>query len=107
MATQSEPEAIHWGEWGNDAFTASRSEQKPLLLTLSATWCHWCHVLDQTSYADPRIIRLINSNFIPVRVDIDRRPDISRRYNQGGFPSVAILDDKGDLIAFFTRSMMW
>lgn len=99
MTTQSEREVIHWREWGDDAFAASRQERKPLLLTLTATWCHWCHVLDQTSYADPRIISLINSNFIPVRVDIDRRPDISRRYNQGGFPSVAILDDEGDLLA--------
>ena len=99
MTTQAEGEAIRWREWDGDAFAASRQEQKPLLLTLTATWCHWCHVLDQTSYSDARIIRLINSDFVPVRVDIDRRPDISRRYNQGGFPSVAILDHEGALLA--------
>ncbi len=99
MTNQDEREGIHWREWGDDAFVASRQERKALLLTLTATWCHWCHVLDQTSYSDPRIIRLINSDFIAVRVDIDRRPDISRRYNQGGFPSVAILDGEGDLLA--------
>jgi len=99
LTTLGEPEAIRWREWDDDSFTASRQEQKPLLLTLSATWCHWCHVLDETSYADPRVIQVINSDFIPVRVDVDRRPDISRRYNQGGFPSVAILDDQGALIA--------
>ena len=99
MTTQSETEAIHWRGWADDAFADSRREGKPVLLTLTATWCHWCHVLDQTSYSDSRVIRLINSDFIPVRVDVDRRPDISRRYNQGGFPSVAILDDKGDLLA--------
>lgn len=54
--------------------------------------------MDQTSYADPRVINLINSRFIPVRVDVDLRPDVSRRYNQGGFPSVAILDGLGNLI---------
>ena len=99
VTTMGEPEAIAWREWDDDAFTASRQERKPLLLTLSATWCHWCHVLDETSYADSRVIQRINSDFIPVRVDIDRRPDISRRYNQGGFPSVAILDAEGDLLA--------
>ncbi|PKB71768.1 MAG: hypothetical protein BZY87_03930 [SAR202 cluster bacterium Io17-Chloro-G6] len=99
MTTQNELEAIEWRAWGDDAFNASREEQKPLLLTLTATWCHWCHVLDETSYSDPRVIRLINSDFIPVRVDVDRRPDISRRYNQGGFPSVAILDGEGGLLA--------
>ena len=98
MSTQTENEVIHWRDWSDDAFTSSRQEQKPLLLTLSATWCHWCHVLDQTSYSDARIIRLINSDFIPVRVDVDQRPDISRRYNQGGFPSVAIMDAEGQLL---------
>lgn len=99
MTMQDQREVVHWRGWGDDAFAASRQEQKPLLLTLTATWCHWCHVLDQTSYSDSRVIRLINSDFIPVRVDVDRRPDISRRYNQGGFPSVAILDDEGTLLA--------
>ncbi|MDA0735434.1 MAG: DUF255 domain-containing protein, partial [Chloroflexi bacterium] len=99
MTTHDETEGIDWRSWGDDAFAASRQEQKPLLLTLGATWCHWCHVVDQTSYSDPRVIQRINSDFIPVRVDVDRRPDISKRYNQGGFPSVAIMNDKGDLLA--------
>ena len=68
------------------------------MLTLTATWCHWCHVMEETSYSNPRVINLVNSRFIPVSVDVDRRPDISRRYNQGGFPSVAILDDQANLI---------
>ena len=99
MTTHDETDGIRWRDWGDDAFVASRQQGKPLLLTLGATWCHWCHVLDETSYSDPRVIRLINSDFIPVRVDVDRRPDISKRYNQGGFPSVAIMDDKGELLA--------
>ena len=68
MTTQSELEAIQWRAWDDDAFAASREEQKPVLLTLTATWCHWCHVLDHTSYSDPRVIRRINSDFIPVRI---------------------------------------
>ena len=55
--------------------------------------------MDETSYSDAQVISLVNSRFIPVSVDVDRRPDISRRYNQGGFPSVAILDDQANLIA--------
>ena len=55
--------------------------------------------MDETTYTDPRVIDLVNSRLIPVRVDVDQRPDVSRRYNQGGFPSVAILDAQGDLIA--------
>ena len=90
--------SIHWREWDEEAFRSAQQESKPILLTLTATWCHWCHVMDQTSYSHPQIIQLVNSKFIPVRVDIDQRPDISRRYNQGGFPSIAFLDAQGRLI---------
>ena len=90
--------SIHWMEWGDGAFRRAQSEDKPVLLALTATWCHWCHVMDQTSYSDPQVISLIDSRFIPVRVDVDQRPDISHLYNQGGFPSVAVLDDRGELI---------
>ena len=91
--------AINWREWNQEAFLAARREAKPVLLTLTATWCHWCHVMDETSYSDQLVINLVNSRFIPVRVDADQRPDVSRRYNQGGLPSVAILDGQGNLLA--------
>ena len=91
-------DAISWRDWNEEAFEASRSEVKPVLLTLGATWCHWCHVMDQTSYSDQRVIELVNSRFVPVRVDVDQRPDISLRYNQGGFPSVAFLTGDGEFL---------
>ena len=90
---------IAWRDWSQDAFTASRSEDKPVLLALGATWCHWCHVMDETAYSDPRVIYLVNSRFIPVRVDVDQRPDISLRYNQGTYPSVAFLTPDGEFLA--------
>jgi uncharacterized protein YyaL (SSP411 family) len=90
---------ILWRDWSEEAFEAARSEDKQVLLTLGATWCHWCHVMDETSYSDERVIELVNSRFIPVRVDVDQRPDISLRYNQGGFPSVAFLNSRGEFLA--------
>ena len=98
MEKQLKSDSINWKEWSQEAFLAAHREGKPVLLTLTATWCHWCHVMEETSYSDPRVIKLVNSRFIPVSVDVDRRPDISRRYNQGGFPSVVILDDQAKLI---------
>jgi len=95
---QPETTSIHWTEWNEEAFNLAEREGKPILLTLTATWCHWCHVMDQTSYSHPQVIELVNSRFIPIRVDVDRRPDISYRYNQGGFPSVAFLDAEAELI---------
>ena len=99
MTAPNEDITIAWRDWNEAAFQSAKSEDKPVLLTLGATWCHWCHVMDQTSYSDPRVIQLVNSRFIPVRVDVDQRPDISLRYNQGGFPSIALLTGDGDFLA--------
>ena len=99
MSQSHGADGIAWRDWSEDAFQASRSEDKPVLLTLGATWCHWCHVMDETAYSDPRVIDMVNSGFIPVRVDVDQRPDISLRYNQGTYPSVAFLTPDGDLLA--------
>lgn len=90
---------INWQEWGNDAFRQSQNQHKPVLLSISAVWCHWCHVMDETSYSDSEVISLINEKFIPVRVDSDRRPDINSRYNQGGWPTIAFLTHDGEIIA--------
>lgn len=90
---------IKWQEWGGDAFRRSREENKPVLLAISAIWCHWCHVMDETTYSDGQVIKLINDQFIPVRVDSDRRPDLNSRYNQGGWPTTALLTHEGEIIA--------
>ena len=92
------PASIAWRDWNEAAFADARSEEKPVLLTLGATWCHWCHVMDETAYADGRVIEMVNSRFIPVRVDVDQRPDISLRYNQGGYPSIAFLTGTGEFL---------
>ena len=99
MSQPDAANAISWREWNREAFAAAKAEGKPVLLTLGATWCHWCHVMDETSYSDARVIELVNTRFVPVRVDVDRRPDISLRYNQGGFPSVAFLTGDGEFLA--------
>ncbi len=90
---------IHWQEWSEDAFLKAREEDRPILLSISAVWCHWCHVMDETSYSDPRVIGLINELFVPIRVDNDQRPDINSRYNMGGWPSTAFLTPQGDVIS--------
>ena len=99
MSQNDGADAIAWRDWNEAAFQAATAEAKPVLLTLGATWCHWCHVMDQTSYSDPRVIDLVNARFIPVRVDVDQRPDIALRYNQGGYPSVAFLSGDGRFLA--------
>lgn len=89
---------ILWREWGETAFAEAKSAQKPLLLAISGVWCHWCHVMDETTYSDPQIIARINQDFIPIRVDNDQRPDINQRYNMGGWPTTAFLTPAGEVI---------
>jgi len=90
---------IAWMPWGEEAFQRAEREGKAVLLSISAVWCHWCHVMDETSYSDHTVIDLVNNRFVPVRVDSDRNPDINRRYNQGGWPTTAFLDPHGTLLA--------
>lgn len=86
-------------EWGREAFEKAKKDRKPILLDLTAVWCHWCHVMDSTSYSDDDIAKIINDFFIPVKVYIDKRPDLRERYNMGGFPSTVFLDSDGRIIA--------
>jgi uncharacterized protein len=89
---------IHWRAWGQDSLAEAKKINKPILLSLSAVWCHWCHVMDETSYSDPGVITFINSYFIPIRVDSDRRPDIDILYNQGGWPSTVVITPEGEVV---------
>ncbi len=89
---------IHWQEWSNTAFDAARQADKPVLLNLTAVWCHWCHVMDETSWSDPEIIAALNENFIAVRVDADQNPHIQDRYLSGGWPTNAFLSPDGDVL---------
>src|ERR1039458_1421946 len=94
---------IQWHEWGEEAFAAARRENKPMLLDIGAVWCHWCHVMDRESYDDPEVARIVNDNYVAVKVDRDERPDIDSRYQvavnaltgQGGWPLTAFLTPDG------------
>ena len=86
---------IDWHAWSDDTFAKAKAADKPILLAISAVWCHWCHVMDETSYSDPLVIAFLNDRFIPVRVDNDRRPDVNARYNMGGWPTTAVLTPEG------------
>jgi len=96
--SQDAPPKIEWSEWGPGVFERAKNENKPILLNLGASWCHWCHVMDQETYTDSGIIWMVNQMFIPVRVDSDRRPDINEKYNMGGWPSTVFLTDEGNVL---------
>jgi len=89
---------IKWMEWSDAAFEKARREDKLLLLDITAVWCHWCHVMDETSYSDSAVIRLLNERFIPIRVEADQRPDVQNRYLSGGWPTTAVLVPTGEVL---------
>ncbi len=89
---------VSWLRWGKRAFQKAEERDKPILLAISAVWCHWCHVMDRTTYSDKEIAELIQEKYVPIRVDRDKRPDVDRRYNMGGWPTTAFLTPKGEVI---------
>lgn len=95
---QNRSAKIDWLDWTDEAFGRAKKENKPVLLDISAVWCHWCHRLDQDTYSVPEIAEYITANFVPVRVDTDKRPDINRRYNMGGWPTTAFLTPDGRVL---------
>src|SRR6266516_1803300 len=94
---------IYWHEWGEEAFATAKRENKPILLDIGAVWCHWCHVMDRESYDDPEVAKIVNENYIALKVDRDERPDIDSRYQvaissltgQGGWPLTGFLTPDG------------
>ncbi|MBI3820657.1 MAG: thioredoxin domain-containing protein [Planctomycetes bacterium] len=91
--------SIQWLPWDDDSFRRARELDRPVFLTIVASWCRFCRELDETTFQDAGVIARIEENYVPVRVDKDRRPDINARYNCGGWPTVAFLTPTGDLIA--------
>jgi uncharacterized protein YyaL (SSP411 family) len=89
---------VGWRPWSEAAFEEARRLDRPILLSISAVWCHWCHVMDETTYSNQGVIDLIKSEYVPVRVDNDVRPDINQRYNMGGWPTTAFLTPGGDIL---------
>ncbi len=89
---------ITWSGWSDDVFARARREHKFVILDLEAVWCHWCHVMDATTYRDPRVIGLIGRDYIAVRVDQDSRPDLANRYEDYGWPATVIYGPAGEEI---------
>ncbi len=104
--TQARTHEIHWNQWGPELFDQAARQDKLILFDSGATWCHWCHVMDRVTYEDPEVVELINSRFIPVRIDRDRLPDVDAHYQRtrailnpnspaGGWPLTVVISPEG------------
>ncbi len=91
----AQAQSIVWRDWSPMLFDEAARSKSLVLLDLEAVWCHWCHVMDKTTYQDPRVVALLTRHCIAVKVDQDARPDLSLRYEEYGWPATIIFDANG------------
>ena len=90
---------VDWYAWGEEALARARDENRPLLVSIGYSACHWCHVMEHESFEDPEIARLMNDRFVCIKVDREERPDVDAvlmeacqaMTGQGGWPLNAFL----------------
>ena len=95
---QAETPSLPWAKWDPSLFDRAAREDKYILLHMAAVWCHWCHVMERTTYRDAAIQQRIAEKFIAVRVDQDSDPALSYRYENWGWPATIMLDKDGNEI---------
>src|SRR5215217_7689699 len=98
---------VDWYPWGDEALERARVENKPILLSIGYSACHWCHVMERESFENEEIARLMNENFVNIKVDREERPDLDQIYmnavqmmtRHGGWPLTVFLTP--DLVPFY------
>ena len=97
VAAEPTPNApgVIFESWSDDLFARARAEHRFVLLDLAAVWCHWCHVMEETTYRDPAVVALVGARFIAVRADQDADPELSRRYEDWGWPATIVFAPDG------------
>ena len=94
---------VDWYPWGEEALERAKAEDRPILLSVGYSACHWCHVMERESFEDPRIAELMNASFVCIKVDREERPDIDSIYmgavqamtGRGGWPMTVFLTPDG------------
>jgi uncharacterized protein len=94
---------VDWYPWGPEALERAREEDRPILLSVGYSACHWCHVMERESFEDPETAAYMNEHFVNVKVDREERPDVDAIYmeavqsmtGQGGWPMTVFLDPDG------------
>ena len=95
---------VDWRPWGKEAFAEAKKQGKPVFLSIGYTTCHWCHVMEHESFEDEEVAKMINDNYIAIKVDREERPDIDEVYmavtqamtGHGGWPMTVFLTPDKD-----------
>src|SRR6187399_1125052 len=95
---------VNWFPWGDEAMDKAKKENKPILVSIGYSACHWCHVMERESFEDEETAALMNEAFVSVKVDREERPDLDAIYmdavqtmnrGQGGWPMTVFLTPEG------------
>src|SRR5919108_6191391 len=94
---------VDWYPWGPEALARAKAEDRPILLSIGYSACHWCHVMERESFENPTIAELMNRSFVNIKVDREERPDLDAIYMQavqamtghGGWPMTVFLTPDG------------
>jgi uncharacterized protein len=100
---QHKDNPVDWYPWGPEALGRAREADRPILLSIGYSACHWCHVMERESFEDPETAAYMNEHFVPIKVDREERPDVDSIYMEavqgmtghGGWPLTAFLDPEG------------
>ena len=108
---------VDWYEWGPEALEKAKKENKPLIISIGYASCHWCHVMEQESFMDTAVARIMNENFVSIKVDREERPDIDQIYleaaqlisGNSGWPlnAFALPDGKPFYAATYFPKQQW
>ncbi|HUF77067.1 MAG TPA: thioredoxin domain-containing protein, partial [Longimicrobiales bacterium] len=94
---------VDWFPWGDEALGRARAEDRPILLSIGYSSCHWCHVMERESFEDPAVAAVMNEHFVSIKVDREERPDLDQVYMKavqamtggGGWPMTVFLTPEG------------
>jgi uncharacterized protein YyaL (SSP411 family) len=100
---QHQDNPVDWYPWGPDAFAAAREHDRPILLSVGYSACHWCHVMAHECFEDAEVAKQMNDLFVNVKVDREERPDVDAVYmdavqavsGRGGWPMTVFCDTEG------------
>ena len=94
----SAPDPVAWSPWSPQAFARARAQGKHLLVSVQASWCHWCHVMNERTFAAPEIRRRLAEGFVAIKVDSDARPDLAERFADYAWPATVLLTPDAQVV---------
>ena len=97
-ATLTPTPALRWQPWSAETFARAKREGRYVLVSVQAVWCHWCHVMNDVTFADSAVRRELADHFVAIKVDSDERPDLADRFRDYGWPATALLTPEAELV---------